>query len=143
MRFWDASAIVPLIVPERESSACGEELARDRHLIVWGLTPVEALSAVHRQRREGRLTDAALKQARRRLESLRSAWTEVRDLPLAAARAERLLAVHALRAADALQLASALLACDETPARLPFVCLDGNLRSVAIREGFEVLPYQA
>jgi uncharacterized protein len=55
-------------------------------------------------------------------------------------RAERLLGVHALRAADALQLAAALIWARERPARLEFVCLDGRLRGIAWREGFAVLP---
>lgn len=140
MRFWDASAVVPLLVPEVQSSECSKELAKDRGVIVWALTPVEVLSAIHRKNREGRLTDSAVKQARRRLDALRASWSDIRDVGLVATRAERLLAVHALRAADTLQLAAALVACDETPARLSFVCLDANLRATATREGFAVLP---
>jgi predicted nucleic acid-binding protein len=54
-------------------------------------------------------------------------------------RARRLLALHPLRAADALQLASALVACDERPDRLPLVTLDERLAAAAMREGFRVL----
>jgi hypothetical protein len=57
-----------------------------------------------------------------------------------AARAKRLLAVHPLRATDALQLAAALVAADEQPATRPFVTLDHALVEIARREGFEVLP---
>jgi hypothetical protein len=52
------------------------------------------------------------------------------------------LALHDLRAADALQLAAALIACDEQPALLPFVTLDRRLADAARREGFRVLPFR-
>jgi predicted nucleic acid-binding protein len=52
-------------------------------------------------------------------------------------RAGRLLAVHALRAADALQLAAALVSCEEDE-RL--VSLDQRLREAALLEGFVVIP---
>ena len=52
--------------------------------------------------------------------------------------AQRMLRVHALRAADALQLAAALLASDEEPAGLEVVTLDSRLADAARREGFRV-----
>ncbi len=55
-------------------------------------------------------------------------------------RAGRLVASHPLRAADALQLAAALVWCDEAPQGTAFVCLDDRLREAARREGFAVLP---
>ncbi len=70
------------------------------------------------------------------LRQLRECWTEVGDLALVNGRAERLLAVHPLRAADALQLAAALVVCEERPVGQRFVCLDANLASAARREGF-------
>ncbi len=56
-------------------------------------------------------------------------------------RAGRLVAAHPLRAGDALQLAAALMWCDDAPsAATPFVCLDQRLRDAARREGFAILP---
>ena len=55
-------------------------------------------------------------------------------------RAARLLAVHPLRAADALQLAAALLWCEEQPHAEGFVSLDVKLREAAFKEGFTVRP---
>lgn len=46
--------------------------------------------------------------------------------------------LHPLRAADALQLAAALVLSDFEPRTLPFVTLDDRLASAARREGFEV-----
>jgi len=53
--------------------------------------------------------------------------------------AARLLRVHLLRSADALQLAAALVACDHRPHAWQFVCLDARLCAAAEREGFKVL----
>jgi uncharacterized protein len=56
------------------------------------------------------------------------------------ARAERLLAVHGLRAGDALQLAAALLWSRGETGAHTVVALDDRLRGAALREGFVVLP---
>jgi hypothetical protein len=54
--------------------------------------------------------------------------------------AERALAVHPLRSADALQLAAALT-WRRDPARRPaLVCVDEGLRDAAAREGFTPVP---
>lgn len=45
-----------------------------------------------------------------------------------------------LRAADAIQLATALVAADCTPSSLPFVTLDLDLAGAARAEEFAVLP---
>lgn len=52
--------------------------------------------------------------------------------------ARRLLRVHALRAADALQLAAAIAASEADPASLKLVTLDERLAEAARREGFPV-----
>ena len=54
-------------------------------------------------------------------------------------RARRLLEIHPLRAADSLQLAAALIACEENPQSLFFVTLDRRLKDAAEKEGFGVL----
>jgi hypothetical protein len=55
-------------------------------------------------------------------------------------RAGRVLGAHPLRAADALQLAAALVWCDDAPQGETFVCLDDRLRQAAAREGFTLSP---
>ena len=60
--------------------------------------------------------------------------------PLVRHRAERLLALHPLRAGDALQLSAALVACEERPEGELLVCLDARLREAAAREGFHLVP---
>lgn len=138
MRFWDSSAIVPLIVEEASSSACRSLLRADRGIAVWALSRIEVLSAIWREVRAERMERAAAMQASKRLEALAAAWTEVDGLVAVRARAERVVAVHPLRAADALQLAAALVLSKERP-RWPFVTGDRQLASVAELEGFDVI----
>lgn len=139
MKFWDASAIVPLLLAEERRSELLAELERDPHLFVWWGTPLECVSVVSRREREGALTLGEATTAIERLRALSEAWQEV--LPSDAVRntAQRLLRVHPLRAADSLQLAAALVAAEGDAARLPFVCLDDRLSEAAVREGFAVL----
>ena len=136
MRFWDASGIVPLLVRQARTREMEHLLAQDPDMVTWWGTPVECLSALMRLVREGRLTDGDVRDAERRLHELRNGWDEV--LPGEACRrtAERMLRVHALRAADAMQLAAALIAADHDPSRLEVVCLDQRLIEAGSKEGF-------
>jgi len=64
----------------------------------------------------------------------------VEAVELVKQRAERLLRVHPLRAADVLQLGAALLATQEQPQGVGFMSYDQNLVAAAHKEGFTVLP---
>lgn len=136
MTFWDASAIVPLLLAEPERDAMLRRLESDPAMVVWWGTPVECVSAIARREREQHLTLVAATAAIDRLKALADAWHEVLAGPAVRATAQRLLRVHPLRAADALQLAAALVAADGEPPSLPFVCLDERLSEAALREGF-------
>lgn len=138
MRFWDSSAIVPLIVEEAGSVSCRRLLRADPAVVVWALSRVEVLSAIWRRVREGDLERTAAVQAIRRLDALAASWIEVDGLQAVCARAARVLAIHSLRAADALQLAAALVVSKERP-HWPFVTGDRQLASVAELEGFDVI----
>jgi len=48
--------------------------------------------------------------------------------------------VHPLRAANAFQLAAALILAQESPSRFHIVCLDKNLQNAASKEGFILEP---
>jgi hypothetical protein len=139
MRFWDSSALVPLVVEERLSPACRRVLRADRGIVVWALTRTEMVSAVRRKQRADELTLEEAAAAIRLIERLARRWDEVDALDPVRDRAERLLAVHAVRAADALQLAAALVLYDDRPRRRPFVTLDTTLATVAESEGFASL----
>jgi uncharacterized protein len=54
MRFWDASAIVPLLFAEPEREALLGRLERDSEMLVWWGTPVECASAIARRARSAR-----------------------------------------------------------------------------------------
>ena len=141
MRFWDSSAVMPLLVPEPTSERIESILRSDPEVVLWWATPVECASALARLQREGNLTALGLRRAQALLESLREQAYEVQPVEEVRARAQRLLAVHRLRAADSLQLAAALVWCRERPQGVYFVCLDDRLRLAALLEGFSTEPF--
>lgn len=102
--------------------------------------PVEAISALARCGREDEIDAMGEEQARLVLGRLADSWSEVQPTSRLRAAAERALAVHVLRAADALQLAAALQWCEGEPVGSSFVCLDERLREAARKEGFRLLP---
>jgi hypothetical protein len=81
-------------------------------------------------------------QAKRRLDAVAGHWIEIDGLSAVRARAERILAVHPLRAADALQLAAASVLSRDRP-HWPFVTGDMQLARVAELEGFDVIVPEA
>lgn len=140
MRFWDSSAVVPLLVHEPASAVSTQLLEDDPRMLVWWLTPVECTSALTRLEREGALASADLSTALERLAELELAWDEVQPADIVRSRATRLLRTHSLRTAAALQLAAAIVASEDEPRTLPLVTLDDRLGFAAEREGFAVLP---
>ena len=139
-RFWDASVVIPLLVREPATSLMLTVLKDDRHMIVWWGTQIECVSALVRRGREGVLQPQGELEARTALDVLGSSWSEIQPTDRVRSTAERLLTVHPLRAADALQLASALIWSDDVSKRRVFVCLDDRLRDAARKEGFTVFP---
>lgn len=135
MRFWDSSALVPLFVEQPTSAACRALIRADADVVVWCLSRVEVTSAASRLWREGE--PHRLGALAERLDRFVERWTEVTDLAQVVATTERLLRVHPLRAADAMQLAAALVLEDHRPRRRAFVCADAALLAAAAREGFE------
>lgn len=138
--FWDTSAIIPVLLPEPRSAAITEALAADREVTLWWGTPVECLSAIYRRHRETAVPAPLLTDALSRLRALVEDADTVSPTDEVRRRAGRLVAAHPLRAADALQLAAALVWCEEQSHGETFVCLDGRLREAARREGFSLLP---
>ena len=140
MRYWDSSALLPLVVRERTSGAMRELLAADRDVLTWWGSRIEAASALSRLGREGALPGGKLEAAFTRMDALARTWDEVLPTDPVREHAVRLLRVHPLCAADAVQLAAALVAAENRPDTLPLVTLDRRLRDAALREGFAVLP---
>jgi predicted nucleic acid-binding protein len=138
MKFWDSSAIVPLIVGEPETEYCLNLLSEDQEITIWCLTRVEVISALCRRLLDGTLDDEKFQAGKGRLDDIIDRAFEVRSLDRVRSRATRLLEVHPLRSADSLQLASALIATQEDPDRMPLVSFDRRLTTAATREGFVV-----
>lgn len=139
MRFWDTSALVPLLDDEPASQAARQQFERDPDVVTWWGTTVECVSAVTRRERDGALDPPSVVVALDRLDALSRHWTEVEPGERVRTIAYRTLRVHPLRAADALQLAAAIVASEDQPASLPFLTLDDRLAEAAAREGFVVV----
>ena len=139
MRFWDSSALIPLLVQEPRSSIVAETYAVDPAIVAWWAAPIECTSALARLERDGALALDGLTVALGSLADVADSWHEVQPVPAVRQTAMRLLLVHDLRAADALQLAAALTVAEGQPGALGFVTLDDRLARAAIREGFPVV----
>jgi len=139
MRFWDASAIVPLLMAEEPTKTLQRLAAADSAVLVWWATEVECASAIARLEREGALEPRAAREAFDRLKRLADGWHEVDPSDGVRETAVRFLRVHSLRAADALQLAAAFVAAERRPSSLELITLDDRLAAAARKEGFAVV----
>jgi hypothetical protein len=139
LTFWDSSALVPLYIDEPATDRLRKLAQRDPEIVVWMLSSVEVLSAIARHRRRSKGADDLLHQARLEVLERWSRWSAVTHVEAVRRRAERLVAVHPLAAAAALQLAAALVASGDRPETLDFVTLDSRLATAAQLEGFHVV----
>ncbi len=138
MRFWDSSALVAIIVSQPQAETSEAWLSQDSEVVVWALSETEIRSAIWRLVREKRLTDKqAIALEAFTVELLAPAHVVV-DFTEVQAIAARLLRLHPLRAADALQLAAALVWAEGHPAGKFFCCFDARLVAAAEKEGFAV-----
>ena len=139
MRFWDSSALVPLLVEERSSAALRAEYRSDPVVMAWWATEVECASALSRLERSGVVSSAELVRARERLRAMVASWRIIEPVEPVKATATRLMRVHPLAAADSLQLAAALEGAERRPGTLGFLALDERLARAAEREGFPLV----
>ena len=143
MRFWDASAIVPLLVAEASTPRLQALAASDPDMLVWWGSSLECVSALARLEREAALDPQGVMLSIERLRQLAAGWHEVDPMDIVRETATRLLRVHPLRAADALQLAAAFIAAEQRPASLEMITLDDRLANAARKEGFAVIDITA
>lgn len=139
MRYWDSSALIPLLVHESISSRMAERLAEDPAIVTWWGSSVECVSAIARLERESALSPADAAAALARLRAASLGWAEVPASQLVREQTTRLLRVHPLRTGDSLQLGAAIVASDFQPSTLELVTLDPRLATAAEREGFAVI----
>ena len=137
--FWDTSALVPLCCFQPQSAKARQVVRTYSRQVVWWGTVVEAVSSLNRLTRDGTLSVDENREAFARLDYLRHRWNEVQPTEEVRERAERLLRIHKLRAADALQLAAALVWCENRPRGRALIGDDGNLCEAARGEGFTII----
>ena len=136
MRFWDTSAIVPLLVEEEFSLRVDEIFKQDPSLVVWWGTSIECISAVARLEREGKMSTEEVEGVLARLRELAATWREVQPSESVKAIAERILRLHPLRAQDAQQIAACIMV--STDHAIEFVTPDERLGIAARKEGLRV-----
>lgn len=139
MKYWDSSALVALVVDEPQSAERRETIRRDPVIVTWWGSRIECASALNRLELEHRFEGDGLDRSMEQLGLLSASWLEIEPLEQVRKRAIRLLRMHPLRAADALQLAAALTASGEDPERMDLVSSDDRLSAAARREGFRIL----
>mgnify|MGYP000260833451 CR=1 FL=1 len=139
MRFWDTSGLVPLLLEQETTGEVEEFLAQDPDMAAWWGTSIECRSAAARLRREKRLTVGEEEQVLEIMDALRASWLEILPSEEVRNTAHRLLRVHALTAADALQLAAAIIWAGSSD-RAELVTYDERLALAARLEGFRVMP---
>ena len=132
MRFWDSSALVPLLSDEESTDVMQALFRDDRNIVISFITPVEVTSAI--SRKAGVNLDLH-RRAMSRYSVMQANWTVVDDYDEVLGAARMIAAQQLLRTGDAIQLASAL-----RDRKLPFVALDTDLRQAARNAGFTVLP---
>lgn len=143
MRFWDTSAIVPLLMDEPESETMRALLLDDQAILASFITPIEVTSAIWRRLHKRELDLRSRTDAERQFANVSKNWFAVREYQRVTDTALDVLTRRRLRTADAIQLASAIVSLEigeQKPASLPFVTLDTDLASAAHEEGFPVLP---
>jgi predicted nucleic acid-binding protein len=135
--YLDASALVKLFVPERESDDLNQALAGLTDVIVSDLALTELASALGRRTRERRLTRAEAQRLYREAAKLHASSHHAELTPPVHRRAERLMLSFTipLRALDALHLATAV---EEEAATV--VTFDPRLRDAAATQGLFVAP---
>jgi predicted nucleic acid-binding protein len=143
MRFWDASAVVPLLIAQPSTEWAQTTAEEDPSMLVWWGTSVECTSALARLERAREIDDRAMQAATERLSILANAWAQVDPSDDLRDTAVRFLRVHPLRAADSLQLSAAFMAAERRPGALALVTLDERLASAARKEGFAVVDREA
>ena len=124
MKFWDASALIPLCLDQLQTASLRKLAEEDEAIVAWWTTPVECYSAFARLRREDLLNSTEEEQARTVLTALAAEWTQIEPSRVVGEQAGRALLLHQLRAADALQLAAALVWSRGQTTGHHFVCLD-------------------
>jgi predicted nucleic acid-binding protein len=138
--FWDSSALTALFVKEAITELVLDEVQRITP-VVWWATTVEIHSAFSRLLRSGLLTEADWQAGVARLDLLNRDWKVILPADNVHEIATEVLYRYSLRAADSLQLAAAMVWCQQKPAGRKFVCQDVRLGAAAAEIGFDIIRF--
>jgi predicted nucleic acid-binding protein len=139
VKYWDASAIVPLLVRQSRTKFVTSLRVADPVVAVWWGTAVECASALARLLRENTIERRDAASGLERLRQFENEWVEVEPSIPVRDGACRLLRAHPLRPADALQLSAALHLSEELGETLEMVCFDDRLADAARAERLRVI----
>jgi uncharacterized protein len=139
MRFWDTSALIPLMLAEPESDRMRQLLGEDGSIITASITPIEIASVLWRRRHAGSLRVSDNYDADAMFAELSARWDEVAYTDVVVETALDVVTRQPLRTLDAIQLAAAIVLSGRR-SDLPFITLDKDLAAAARAEGFPVLP---
>ena len=112
---------------------------RSHEVVIWWATPVEVQSTLARLRRAGELAEDVFRKARKRATSLVGGFHQVAPTPEVRDAAIECLERFPLKAADALQLASAWTWVKRKPRNRLFAVMDAQLAAAASELGFDVI----
>ena len=134
--FWDTSALVPLCV-RQGTTPRAIALYENCEAVVWWTTPVEIASVLARLVRMKQLNSSDWAKARKLANTLADAWSVIQPSDAVRAKAMQLVDRYDLRAADALQLAAALVRFEDLPQGRMFLTADKKLQEAAMLSGFD------
>lgn len=136
--FWDSSSIVPLCVRQKATPIAQALGEKHRFVVAW-FAPVEIRGGIARLLRNGQIAPNQQVQALVLLDIYRGDWREISPTAAMRQKAEDFVERFPLRAADALQLASAWEWCQGHPRTRPFISGDPRLLDAALQLGFKVI----
>jgi hypothetical protein len=135
--FWDTTALIPLCVLQKQT-ALANVLYAGYGIAVWWTTPVEIMSGLTRLERMNEISRDQFLAGKQRGQSLAKIWDTVGPSTTVLSRANLLLELYPLRAADALQLAAAIEYFEYSPTGNVFITADQRLADAARGSGFMV-----
>lgn len=135
--FWDSSALLPLCVPQirsQKAAALYERFA----VVAWWASEVEILSGLSRLRRMGDISHEQFAAGKKLATIVAGDWSPLNLTASIVPDASSMLEQYPLRAADALQVAAALVACEHYPGGYAFITADLRQAEAARQVGFAV-----
>lgn len=135
--YFDSSAVVKVYVQE-SGRATVLRLLRLHEVVVSAILPVEIRGALRRRAEENAIKSSRLPAALNQLAADRDQWNLLAVSKEILARAEEIVATHAVRTLDAIHIASAKEFAERLQARVPFISADHRQVEAAAAVGLIV-----